>query len=79
MLTPDWYGTSVADSNNSWINSDITINYINKLLMDKDSDDKVKLYHGEYAIRAMEEPFYRILGQNNPAYPESLSLCSRDH
>ncbi|CAD6205790.1 unnamed protein product [Miscanthus lutarioriparius] len=77
---PDWYGTSVADSsNNSWTNSDITINYLNKLLMDEDDDDKVKLHHGEHALRAMEEPFYRILGQNNPAYPESPSLCSCGH
>jgi len=70
----------VADSsNNSWTNSDITINYLNKLLMDEDDDDKVKLHHGECAVRAMEEPFYRILGQNNPAYPESPSLCSCGH
>ncbi|ONM06892.1 scarecrow-like protein 34 [Zea mays] len=78
--TPDWYGTSVTDSsNNSWINSDITISYLNKLLTDEDSDDKVKPHHGECALRAMEEPFYRILAQNNPAYPESPSLCSRGH
>ncbi|OQU91406.1 scarecrow-like protein 34 [Sorghum bicolor] len=77
---PDWYGTSVADSsNNSWTNSDITIDYLNKLLMDEDDEDKVKLHHGECALRAMEEPFYRILGQNNPAYPESPSLCSCGH
>jgi len=54
-VTPDWYGISVADSSkSSWVNSDITINYINKLLMQEDNDDKVKLHHGEYALRAME-------------------------
>ncbi|CAL4934658.1 unnamed protein product [Urochloa decumbens] len=77
-VTADWYGASVAGSSkSSWINSDITLNYINKLLM-QDSDDKVKLHHGEYALRAMEEPFYRLLEQNGPAYP-LLPLCSCDH
>ncbi|PUZ38067.1 hypothetical protein GQ55_9G167300 [Panicum hallii var. hallii] len=78
-VTPDWYGISVADSSkSSWVNSDITLNYINKLLMQEDNDDKVKLHHGECALRAMEEPFYRLLGQNRPAYP-LLPLCSCDH
>ncbi|KAF8674468.1 hypothetical protein HU200_048304 [Digitaria exilis] len=79
-VTLDWYGTSVADSSKSnRINSDITLDYINKLLMQEDSDDKVKSHHEEYALRAMEEPFYKLLGQNRPSYPELLPLCSSDH
>jgi hypothetical protein len=47
--------------------------------MQEDSDDRVKLHHGEYALRAMEEPFYKLLGQNNPVYPQQLPLCNCDH
>ncbi|KAF8722062.1 hypothetical protein HU200_022694 [Digitaria exilis] len=79
-VTLDWYGTSVSDSSKSnWINSDITLDYINKLLMQEDSDDKLKSHHEEYALRAMEEPFYKLLGQNRPSYPELLRLCSSGH
>ncbi|EER91260.2 hypothetical protein BDA96_01G182200 [Sorghum bicolor] len=74
----DWYRTNVTDySANSWIASDVTLNYINNLLMQEDSDDRVRLHHGEYALRAMEEPFNKLLGQNNPAYPHRL--CNCDH
>jgi hypothetical protein len=76
----DWYGTNVTDySVNSWIASDVTLNYINKLLMQEDNDDRVRLHHGEYALRAMEEPFYKLLGQNNPVYPHQLPFCNCDH
>ncbi|KAJ1294624.1 hypothetical protein BS78_01G159600 [Paspalum vaginatum] len=79
-VTPDWYGNSVANSSkNSWITSDITFEYINKLLMQEDSDEKVQLHHGEHAIRAVEEPFYRLLGQNNLPCPQPLPLCRCDH
>ncbi|RCV41935.1 hypothetical protein SETIT_9G174900v2 [Setaria italica] len=75
----DWYGTSVAGSSkSSWINSDITLNYINKLLMQEDSDGRVKLHHGENALRDVEEPFYKLLGQNSSAYP-LLPLRSCDY
>jgi hypothetical protein len=78
-VTLDCYGTSMADSSkSSWINTDITLNYINKLLMQEDSDDRVKIHHEENALRDMEEPFYRLLGQNSSAYP-LLPLCSCDY
>jgi hypothetical protein len=52
-LESDWYGTNATDySANSWITSDITSDYINKLLMQEDSDDRVKLHHGEYAWKS---------------------------
>jgi len=76
----DWYGANATDySANSWITSDITLDYINKLLMQEDNDDTVKLHHGEHALRSMEEPFYKLLGQNNPVYPQQLPLCNCDH
>ncbi|RCV41931.1 hypothetical protein SETIT_9G174600v2 [Setaria italica] len=79
-MTPDWHGTNVAEySEDSWINSDITLRYINKLLMEEDSDDKFKPHHGESALRAMEEPLYRLIGQNYPANTQLLPLCSSDH
>ena len=30
-------------------------------------------------LEHMEEPFYKILGQNNPVYPQQLPLCNCDH
>jgi len=79
-MTPDWYGTNVAEySEESWINSDITLKYINKLLMQEDSDEKSKSHHGESALRAMEEPLYRLVGQNYPANTQLLPVCSCDH
>ncbi|KAJ1294625.1 hypothetical protein BS78_01G159700 [Paspalum vaginatum] len=79
-VTLDWYENSVADSSkNSWITSDITFEYINKLLMQEDNNEKVQLHHGEQAIRAVEEPFYRLLCQNNPPCPQPLPLCSCGH
>jgi hypothetical protein len=79
-VTPGGNVTNVVDNHeHSWFNSDITLNYISNLLMQEDSDDKVKLYHGESALRAMEEPFYRLLGQNHPACPQLLPFLSRDY
>ncbi|KAL6599605.1 hypothetical protein ACP70R_045742 [Stipagrostis hirtigluma subsp. patula] len=78
-VTQDSYGANIAENpDHSWINSDITLNYINKLLMEGDNDDKIKLHHGENALRDMEEPFYRLLGQNHPAYPQLLPHYSCD-
>ncbi|KAK3149992.1 hypothetical protein QOZ80_3AG0225920 [Eleusine coracana subsp. coracana] len=79
-VTPDCNVINAAENHgHSWLNSDITLSYINKLLMQEDSDDKVKLHHGESALRAVEEPFYRLLGQNHPAYPQLLPLLSCDY
>jgi len=51
----DWYGTNVTDySVNSWIASDVTLNYINKLLMQEDNDDRVRLHHGELESMHLE-------------------------
>ncbi|CAL4934659.1 unnamed protein product [Urochloa decumbens] len=79
-VTPDCYGTNVAEySEDSWINSDITLKCVNKLLMQEDSDDWFKSHYGESALRAMEEPLYRLIGQNYPAYTQLVPLCSCDH
>ncbi|KAF8722064.1 hypothetical protein HU200_022696 [Digitaria exilis] len=79
-VAPDWYGTTESDySENSWVNSDITLNYISKLLMQEESDEKAKSKYGESTLRAMEEPLYRLIGQNYPANTQVLPLCSCDH
>jgi hypothetical protein len=77
-VTQDWYGTNVAEySEDSWINSDITLRCIHKLLMEEDNDDKFKPHQCE--LRAMEEPLYRLIGQSYPANTQLLPLCSSDH
>lgn len=49
------------------INSNMTLDYINRLLMD-DTDEKASIYRQHDALQATEKPFYDILGQ---AYPSS--------
>ncbi|GJN36331.1 hypothetical protein PR202_gb25180 [Eleusine coracana subsp. coracana] len=50
------------------INSSITLDYINQILMEEGIDEKVSTYHQHDALQAMEKPFYDILGH---AYPSS--------
>ncbi|KAJ1261209.1 hypothetical protein BS78_09G010700 [Paspalum vaginatum] len=49
------------------INSNMTLDYINRLLME-DTDDKTSEYQLHETLQAAEKPFYDILGQ---AYPSS--------
>nr|CAB3459929.1 unnamed protein product [Digitaria exilis] len=50
------------------INSNITLKYINRVLMEEDIDEKDIIYQEHDALQATEKPFYGILGQ---AYPSS--------
>ncbi|GJM94336.1 hypothetical protein PR202_ga10974 [Eleusine coracana subsp. coracana] len=50
------------------INSNITLDYINQILMEEGIDEKVSTCHQHDALQAMEKPFYDILGH---AYPPS--------
>ncbi|KAL6894658.1 hypothetical protein ACP4OV_008756 [Aristida adscensionis] len=78
-VTSDWWQISEVDyPEQSRINTDITLECIDKMLMQEESDEKVRSYHGETALSAMEEPFYRLLGQNYPAYHHQLPHSSCD-
>ncbi|KAJ6832706.1 scarecrow-like protein 9 [Iris pallida] len=47
--------------------SDAVLNYISRMLMEEDVDEKVNvLYQESPAIRAAEKPFYDILGEKYP-------------
>lgn len=71
----DWRGISAADNpEHPRLNPDTTLSYIEQMLM-QDTDDKVRSHHGETAIRTMEEPFYKLLGQKYPVLPELSPLC----
>ncbi|CAL4903295.1 unnamed protein product [Urochloa decumbens] len=50
------------------INSDTTLQYINRILMEEDIDEKDSIYQDRGVLQATEKPFYDILGQ---AYPSS--------
>lgn len=49
--------------------SDIALNYISRMLMEEDIDEKVSTYQEEAALRAAAKPFYDILGQKFPPSP----------
>ncbi|KAL6864795.1 hypothetical protein ACP4OV_015946 [Aristida adscensionis] len=50
------------------INSNVTLEYINRILMEEDIDEKASIHQIHDALQATEKPFYDILGQ---AYPSS--------
>ncbi|CAL4896094.1 unnamed protein product [Urochloa decumbens] len=50
------------------INSDMTLQYINRILMEEDIDEKASIYEDRDVLQATEKPFYDILEQ---AYPSS--------
>ncbi|EEC75692.1 hypothetical protein OsI_12502 [Oryza sativa Indica Group] len=75
--TTDWCQTSGGDyPEKSSINSDITLSYIDKILMQEDIDDRG---NEDTALQAMEEPFYELLGEKYPAFPQQQPLCVCDH
>ncbi|RLN28132.1 uncharacterized protein C2845_PM05G10180 [Panicum miliaceum] len=49
------------------INSNMTLEYINKILMEEDIDETVSIYQEPDALQATEKPFYDILGQTYPS------------
>ncbi|CAN6349471.1 unnamed protein product [Urochloa humidicola] len=50
------------------INSDMTLQYINRILMEEDIDENTSIYQDHDVLQATEKPFYDILGH---AYPSS--------
>ncbi|XP_008784607.2 scarecrow-like protein 9 [Phoenix dactylifera] len=59
------------------ISSDIALNYISRMLMEEDIDEKVSNYQEESALQAAEKPFYEILGQKYPPSPDRPPLYSQ--
>lgn len=49
------------------INSNMTLEYINKILMEEDIDETASIYQEPDALQATEKPFYDILGQTYPS------------
>ncbi|KAG0548709.1 hypothetical protein BDA96_01G190200 [Sorghum bicolor] len=60
------------------INSNTTLDYINRLLMEEGTDEKASIYQRHDALQAMEKPFYDILGQAYPSSPTE-AMISRDN
>ncbi|XP_072997129.1 scarecrow-like protein 9 [Typha latifolia] len=54
--------------------SDVALDYISKMLMEEDIDEKVSIYQEESALRAAAKPFYDILGQKYPPSPDRLPV-----
>ncbi|XP_074592554.1 scarecrow-like protein 9 [Curcuma longa] len=54
--------------------SDMALNYISRMLMEEDIDEKVRSYKEESVIRAAEKPFYDILSQKYPPSPDRPPL-----
>src|SRR6266540_1967753 len=51
--------------------SDESLNYISRMLMEEDIDEKVSMYQAESAaLRAAAKPFYDILGHKFPPSPD---------
>ncbi|KAF8667785.1 hypothetical protein HU200_052596 [Digitaria exilis] len=51
--------------------SDESLNYISRMLLEEDIDEKVSMYQAESAtLRAAAKPFYDILGHKFPPSPE---------
>lgn len=82
-LNPDGNPSSVHhtspvgdSSEDCEIFSDIALNYISRMLMEEDIDEKVSNYQEESALRAAEKPFYDILGQKYPPSPDQPPLYS---
>ncbi|KAJ1261207.1 hypothetical protein BS78_09G010600 [Paspalum vaginatum] len=56
------------------INSNTTLDYINRLLMEDDTDEKASIYQLHDALQATEKPFYDILGQAYPSSPKETAI-----
>jgi len=59
------------------INSNTTLDYINRLLMEEGTDEKASIYQQLDALQAIEKPFYDIVGQTYPSSPKE-TMISRD-
>jgi len=58
------------------INSNITLNYINQMLMEESADENISTYKHHDALQAMEKPFYDILGKAYPSSPKQTVINS---
>ncbi|RCV15563.1 hypothetical protein SETIT_3G066300v2 [Setaria italica] len=58
------------------INSNMTLEYINRILLEEDIDEKPIIYQERDALQATEKPFYDILGQVYPSPAKEIVLNS---
>ncbi|WVZ95825.1 hypothetical protein U9M48_041539 [Paspalum notatum var. saurae] len=68
-LLQGWKGRVITMENSEYceINSNMTLDYINRLLMEDDTDEKTSEYQLHDTLQATEKPFYDILGQEYPS------------
>jgi GRAS domain family len=55
-----------SSSEHSDITLDATLNYISKILLEDDAEEKEALFHEQSSVSAMEKPFYDILRESYP-------------
>ncbi|XP_062232508.1 scarecrow-like protein 9 [Phragmites australis] len=58
------------------LNSNMTLDYINRILMEEDTDEKASIHQQHDALQATEKPFYDILGQAYPSSPKKTVINS---
>ncbi|CAL4910714.1 unnamed protein product [Urochloa decumbens] len=58
------------------INSDMTLQYINRILMEEDIDEKISIYQDRDVLQATEKLFYDILGQTCPSSAKEIVMNS---
>lgn len=54
--------------------NDIVLNYINRMLMEEDMDEKLDIYHEPSALQAAEKSLYDVLGEKYPPSPDQPPL-----
>ncbi|CAL9057704.1 unnamed protein product [Musa banksii] len=68
--------TKVDVLEDSEIFSDIVLNYIERMLMEENIDEKFDVYPEHPALRVAEKPFYEILGEKFRHSADQPSSCS---
>ncbi|XP_068668674.1 scarecrow-like protein 9 [Aristolochia californica] len=66
------YGGDPPEDNEFF--SDMTLKYINNMLLEEDMDDKVYMYQESAALKAAERSFYEIIGEKYPPSPQRPSF-----
>lgn len=54
--------------------NDIVLNYISRMLMEEDMDEKLDIYHEPSALQAAEKSLYDVLGEKYPPSPDHPPL-----
>ncbi|KAL5232376.1 hypothetical protein ABZP36_031152 [Zizania latifolia] len=55
-------------------NSNMTLDYTNRILMEEDIDDKISINKGQDALQTTEKHFYDILGKAYPSSSKEIAI-----